>query len=143
MSYPTDVLMYVSVADRKAMETFNERLSQITRFNAHPWMVDTNDWSGPNVFGGDVWAFGADYLLAEDVQKVLDDVKWCRPQNVVALVTWVDGDGACETVVCRRSMSGTKPNRENSAACGRERRMGSPTWSAAPRTPHLRASSSP
>ena len=101
MSYPTDVLMYVSVADRKTMETFNERLSQITRFNAHPWMVDTNDWSGPNVFGGDVWAFGADYLLPDDFGDVLRSVRWRHPQNVVALLTQTDAAGAAPTEVFR------------------------------------------
>ena len=101
MSYPTDVLMYVSVGDQKTMETFNENLSKITRFNAHPWMVDTKDWSGPNVFGGDVWAFGADYLLPDDFREVLQATKWRYPQNVVAVVTQTDADGAAETEVFR------------------------------------------
>jgi hypothetical protein len=101
MSSASDVLMYVDPGDATTMETFNQRLAQDARFEAHPYRVDTSDWSGPNIFGGHVWAFGADHLPADIVQDAIEDTQWRHPQRVVALVNWVDGDGPCETVVCR------------------------------------------
>lgn len=110
MSSATDVLMYVSPADAVTMETqFNPRLAEFSRFDATPYPVATHEFSGPNVFYGDVWAFGADYLSTGDIHDVIRAVRWKCPHQVVAIVNWWDGPGACETQVLRPDYTVSDP----------------------------------
>lgn len=110
MSSATDVLMYVDPIDAGTMnDTFNPRLAEIARFEAHPFPVPTGDFSGPNVFYGNVWAFGADYLSPGDIHDVIRAVRWKCPHRVVAVVNWWDGPGACETHVLRPDYTVSEP----------------------------------
>lgn len=91
MSHATDVLLYVSPGD-KGIEPFLEKVRANSRFNSAPYPVDTDDFSGPNVFMGAVYAFGADYwsFACEDNQKLLDSVHWTHP-GVVVLIVHTEG----------------------------------------------------
>lgn len=91
MSSATDFLMYVNSHSDKGLRPFLDKVGEETRFNSEPQPVDTGSFNGPNVFMGEVYAFGADYFDS-DVQELLDSVQWSQPQAVVVL-TRHEGQG--------------------------------------------------
>lgn len=87
MSSSTDVLLFASPGD-PGIEFLLEKIRAEDRFNAAPYPVDTKEFSGPNIYGAAVLAYGADYwpFFGDDHQHLVDSVKWRRPGSVVLII---------------------------------------------------------
>lgn len=93
MSYSTDVLLFATPGD-PGIEQLREKIAASERFDATLYPVDTDGFSGPNVFAGAVLAFGADYwsYFGDEHQELLDSVRWRRPGTVVLIIQREDND---------------------------------------------------
>lgn len=93
MSSPTDVLLFAAPRD-PGVEILLEKIRAADRFEAAPYPVDTHAFSGPNVFGAAVLAYGAEYwpYFEDDHQKLLDSVRWQSPGAVVLIIQREDSD---------------------------------------------------
>lgn len=87
MSSACDVLLFASPSD-PGIEQLVEKIRAEDRFGAGPYPVDTGEFSGPNIFGAAVLAYGADYwpYFGDGHQELLDSVKWRRPGSVVLVI---------------------------------------------------------
>lgn len=88
MSNATDVLLFAAPSD-PGIEQLVEKIRSRDRFEAAPYPVDTGEFSGPNVFGAAVLAYGSDYwpyFGDDDHQPLLDSVRWRSPGAVVLIV---------------------------------------------------------
>lgn len=87
MSSACDVLLFAAPGD-PGIEQLLEKIRIQDRFEAAPYPVDTGEFSGPNVYGAAVLAYGADYwpYFDDDHQELLDSVRWRSPGSVVLIV---------------------------------------------------------
>lgn len=90
MSSATDILIYAARADRDNMAKLNDLIADGTRFEQRAWPVNTGDFAGPNIFTHEVYAFGADGFLGQDLQELVDRIEWKHPEVFVALANFVD-----------------------------------------------------
>lgn len=87
MSSSTDVLLFAAPRD-PGIEQLLEKIRAQDRFEAAPYPVNTDEFSGPNVYGAAVLAYGADYwpYFDDDHQELLDSVQWRHPGAVVLII---------------------------------------------------------
>ena len=92
MSYTTDVLLYVDSSSDKGIEPFMKAYGEAyERYpGSHPLKIDMDGSNGPRCFTAAVYAQGANYLPTEQLQALLDSVKWSQPHKVVLIYTTED-----------------------------------------------------
>ncbi|KXP12194.1 hypothetical protein AXK57_19790 [Tsukamurella pulmonis] len=93
MSTSSDLLLYTGY-ETSALEDFNERLHAIAE--GYVLSIDTGEANGPRPFCGYLYAAGkrGGELWDDDLQAILDAVKWREPHQVVAILRHVDLDPA-------------------------------------------------
>lgn len=94
MSTSSDLLLYTGYEKPDTIDDFNERLYALDEAYAAPIM--TTDADGPRPFLGRILAVGyrGGMVWEDDLQAILDAVKWYHPHQVVAILRHADLDPA-------------------------------------------------
>ncbi|WP_327139407.1 hypothetical protein [Nocardia sp. NBC_01327] len=87
MSYTTDLMLCCDYSGDKGIEPFLKAIAGVERFGDTLRKLDMHPLAGgTRLYTGAVYALGTNYFPTQDLQELIDGVKWSAPGNVVLVV---------------------------------------------------------
>jgi hypothetical protein len=85
MSYTTDLTLCLGYEGDEGLAPFLEKLAAVERFNYMLHRMDTSDAGGTRHYGSAVYAVGSNHFPTQELQALIDSVRWRCPDRVVLL----------------------------------------------------------
>lgn len=85
MSYTTDLTLCIAFEGDEGLEPFLEKIRGVERFDYTFHRVDTSGAGGTRLYGSSVYAMGSNHFPTQELQGLIDSVRWRHPDRVVLL----------------------------------------------------------
>ncbi|MBF6393874.1 hypothetical protein IU443_28505 [Nocardia farcinica] len=83
MSYTTDLTLCVAYPRDRGIRPFLDKIAAVERFGDAPERIDTSAAGGTRNYIGAIYAMGSNHFPTEELQDIIDSVRWDFPDRVV------------------------------------------------------------
>ena len=85
MSYTTDLTLCVDYTGDRGVEPFLAKVAGVERFGDTLKRIDTSEAGGTRNYTGAVFAMGSNHFPTQELQGLIDSVRWDKPDQVVLI----------------------------------------------------------